>query len=83
MWDNTAWLLAAFTAPEDIKMNPQSVLWILPLVAAVAIVYKATKLSKITARRFIRESALLFASIVVFIIATSAVLWFVTWLAIE
>jgi hypothetical protein len=83
MWNNTAWLLAAFTAPEDIKMNPQSVLWMLPLAAAVAIVYKATKLPEITARHFLRESALLFASIVVFIIAASAVLWFVTWLAIE
>jgi hypothetical protein len=83
MWNNTAWLLAAFTAPEDIKMNPLSVLWMLPLAAAVAIVYKATKLPKITARHFLKEAAVLFASIVVFIIAAAAVLWFVTWLAIE
>jgi hypothetical protein len=83
MLNSIAVLLAAFTAPEDIKMNPQSMLWMLPLAAAVAIVYKATKLHKITARLFLKETALLFTSIVVFIIAAAAVLWFVTWLAIE
>ncbi len=76
-------LLAAFTAPEELTMNPQSMLWMLPLAAAVAVVYKAIKLPTITARSFIKESFLLFASIVVFIIAAAAVLWLVTYLAIE
>lgn len=77
------WLLAAFTAPEQITMNPQSMLWMLPLAAAVAVVYKAIKLPTITACRFLKESLLLFASIVVFIIASAAVLWLVTYLVIE
>jgi len=83
MLNSTAAMLAAFTAPEDIKVNPQSMLWMLPLAAAIAIIYKATKLPKITARLFIKETVVLFASIVVFIIATAVVLWFVTYLAIE
>jgi len=83
MLNSTAAMLAAFTAPEDIKVNLQSMLWMLPLAAAIAIIYKATKLPKITARLFIKETVVLFASIVVFIIAAAAVLWFVTYLAIE
>jgi hypothetical protein len=76
-------LLASFTAPEDIRMNPQSMLWMLPLAAAIAVVYKATKLHAITPRSFIKESCLLFASIVVFVVAAAAVVWLVTYLAIE
>ncbi len=83
MLNSIAGLLASFTAPEDIKVNPQSMLWMLPLAAAVAIVYKTTKMSRITARLFIRETVMLFASIAVFIVVTAAVLWFVTYLAIE
>ncbi len=83
MFNSTVRLLASFTAPENITVNPQSMLWMLPLAAAVAVIYKVTKLPKITARVFLKETVVLFASIVVFIIATVAVLWFVTWLAIE
>jgi hypothetical protein len=83
MFDCTIWLLASFTAPENITVNPQSMLWMLPLAAAVAVIYKATKLPKITLGTFLRESIVLFVSIVVFIIVVIAVLWFVTWLAIE
>jgi hypothetical protein len=83
MFDGMIRLLASFTAPENITVNPQSMLWMLPLAAAVAVIYKATKLPKITIRNFLRESIVLFVSIVVFIIVVIAVLWFVTWLAIE
>jgi hypothetical protein len=83
MFDGMIRLLASFTAPENITVNPQSMLWMLPLAAAVAVIYKATKLPKITFRIFLRESIVLFTSIVVFIITIIAVLWFVTWLAIE
>jgi hypothetical protein len=79
----TSWLLASFTAPEEIKMNPQSMLWMLPLAAAIAIVYKAIKLDRLSPKYFIKEAFLLFASIVVFIIVASAVLWLGTYLAIE
>lgn len=73
-----SFLLASFTAPMDIGTTPQSLLWILPLIASIAVVYKATKVPKITAGNFIKESAELFASITVFILVTALVLFFVT-----
>jgi hypothetical protein len=54
-------------------------LWLLPLVAARAVVYKATELPAITARHFIKESAVLFGSIVAFIIITALVLHALAW----
>ena len=66
---------ATFTAPETIGTGPGSMLWLLPLAAALAVVYKATKLRTITAGVFLKETALLFASIVVvFIIITALAL---------
>ena len=43
----------------------------LPLVAAIAIVYKATKVPKITAVNFLKEVVILFGSIVVFMAVTA------------
>jgi len=68
-------VMATFTAPEEIGVNPQSMLWLLPLAAAIAVVYKATKLPTITARNFIKEAAILFGSIIVFIIITALALY--------
>lgn len=79
----TVLLLANFTVPEEIGVNPQSMLWLLPLVAAIAVVYKATKVSKIKAGSFIRETVLLFGSIVVFMVVTALVLYAVAWLITE
>jgi hypothetical protein len=76
-------IMASFTAPEEIGANPQSMLWLLPLAAAIAVVYKATKLPTITARSFIKEAAILFGSIVVFIIITALALYTVAWLITE
>jgi hypothetical protein len=73
-------VMAAFTAPEHVQTNPQSMLWLLPLVAAIAVAYKATKLPNITAVVFIKETAILFGSIVVFIIITALVLYALAWL---
>ena len=67
-------ILATFTAPEYIGTDPKQMLWLLPLSAAIAIAYKATKLRKITALNFIKEAGLLFASIVVFMVVTAIVL---------
>jgi len=72
--DNLA-VMASFTAPEEIGTTPSSMLWLLPLAGAVAVAYKATKLPKITAANFIRESVVLFASIVVFMFVTALVLY--------
>ena len=49
-------MVATFTSPESIGVNPLAMLWMLPLTAAVAIVYKATKLPIITTRNFIKET---------------------------
>ncbi len=56
---------AAFTTPLEIGTTSSSLLWLLPLAAAISIVYKAVKLPKITAVNFIKEISLLFATIVV------------------
>lgn len=78
----TTLLLANFTVPETIGVNPLSMLWLLPLVASIAIVYKATKVPKITALNFLKETVILFGSIVIFMIITALVLcasaWFIT-----
>ncbi len=76
-------LLADFTVPERITVDPQSMLWLLPLVAAVAIVYKATKVPKIQAAHFIKEITILFGSIVVFMVITALVLYALAWLVTE
>ena len=74
---------ASFTAPEEIATNPQSILWLLPITAAIAVVYKATKLRKITAGVFLKEAAALFGSIVVFVIITALVLYALALLTTE
>lgn len=73
-------VIATFTAPEQIRANPQAMLWLLPLTAAIAVVYKATKLPTITAGAFLKEVAVLFGSIVGFIIITALVLFALVWL---
>jgi hypothetical protein len=80
MFTEVAFFIASLTAPEEIGTTPQSVLWLLPLAAAIAVVYKATKLPKITAVSFLKESAALFGSIVLFVVITALVLHFVAWL---
>ena len=76
-------ITASFTVPEKIDVNPQSMLWLLPLVASITIVYKATKMPKITASGFIKESAILFGSIVVFMAITAVALCVLAWLITE
>ncbi|MBN1805587.1 MAG: hypothetical protein JW837_10070 [Sedimentisphaerales bacterium] len=76
-------IMASFTIPEQIGTTPQSMLWLLPLVASIAVVYKATKLPEIKAANFIKEAAVLFGSIVIFMLATAIVLYAVAWLVLE
>jgi hypothetical protein len=67
-------VIATFTQPENIGTTPQIMLWLLPLAAAIAIVYKATKLPAIKVSDFVKETALLFGSIIVFIAVTALAL---------
>ena len=76
-------VMATFTTPEKIGATPQSMLWLLPLVATIAIVYKATKLPEIKAANFLKEVVILFGSIVVFMSITALVLCAFAWLITE
>lgn len=78
-----ALVMATFTIPEKITTDPQSMLWLLPLVASIAIVYKATKLPEIKLANFLKESVILFGSIIVFMFVTAFVLYSIAWLVIE
>jgi len=76
-------IFATFTAPEAIRTNPTSTLWLLPLAASIAITYKATKVPKITPLNFIKEAAVLFGTIMVFVIIIIFVLYALAWLITE
>jgi hypothetical protein len=78
-----AFMLATFTTPENVGVTPQSMLWLLPLVAAISVVYKTTKLPKIRFTHFVKESVVLFGSIVIFMAITALVLCAIAWLITE
>ncbi len=61
-----AYMIATFTTPEKIGVTPQSLLWLLPLSAAIVVVYKATKVPKVRAVSFVKDSVVLLGSILVF-----------------
>ncbi|MHC4264771.1 MAG: hypothetical protein ACYSUK_02435 [Planctomycetota bacterium] len=79
----TFFFLSTFSVPEQIGLNPQSMLLLLPLVASIAIVYKALKIPKFQFGIFLKEVATLFLSIVAFITVTALVLFILVWLVIE
>lgn len=76
-------VMATFTAPEDIGTNPQAMLLLLPLAAAIAVGYKATKLPKITAGNFFKETVILSGSIIVFMVIIAVALYALAWLITE
>ncbi|MGD8500667.1 MAG: hypothetical protein PVJ86_08465 [Phycisphaerales bacterium] len=78
-----ALIMATFTTPEKIGVTPQSMLWLLPLVVAIAVVYKATKVPKIKAANFLKEVMVLSGSIIVFMIITASALCVLAWLITE
>jgi hypothetical protein len=78
-----ATVLGSFTTPMRIGTDPASMLWLLPLVVSIAVVYKSTKVYRIQLWPFARESAVLFGSIIVFILVAAAILYGVTWIVTE
>ena len=78
-----ATVLGSFTTPMRIGTDPASVLWLLPLVVSIAVVYKATKVHRIRPWPFAKESAVLFGSIVVFIVVAAIILYGITWIVTE
>ncbi len=82
MFELPLMIIAQFTVPQDLGTNPKSLLLVLPLLVAISVVYKATKVEKVSAGNFIKESVLLFGSILVFLIITALVLAAVAWLIV-
>jgi uncharacterized BrkB/YihY/UPF0761 family membrane protein len=74
-------LLASFTSPIHIGTDWTAMLWMFPLLAAIAIIYKATKMRVVFWGRFIRETLVLFGTLSVFMVAAIVVLNLITWLA--
>jgi hypothetical protein len=83
MMSSVATMLASFTTPMNIGTDPASMLWLLPLVASIAVVYKATKVYAVRPWPFAKESAVLFGSIVVFIVVAAIILYGITWIVTE
>jgi predicted PurR-regulated permease PerM len=75
-----ATVLASFTTAMEIDTDPASMLWLMPLVVSIVVVYKATKVHRILAVPFIRESVVLFGSILVFIVVAALILYGVAWI---
>jgi hypothetical protein len=78
-----AMMLGSFTTPMRVGTSPASMLWLLPLVVSIAVVYKATKVHRVRPWAFAKESAVLFASIVVFILVAAVILYGLTWIVTE
>jgi hypothetical protein len=74
--------LAGFMAPVHIGTTPYAFFLALPLIAVIAVAYKATKMEKIEFMSFVRESFILFCSIVVFMIVAAIVIFTVMKLTI-
>ena len=77
---NTAIILAGFTAPLEIGTDPASMLWMFPLMAAISLVYKATKMRVLFFRKYLLESLLLFLTVSGFMILAICVLNLICWL---
>ena len=73
-------ILAAFTAPIEIGTDKLSMLWMFPLLAAIALVYKATKMRVLFTKKYLMQSALLFLSVSGFMIMAIVVLNLLSWL---
>lgn len=73
-------IMAAFIAPIFIGTDAVSMLWMFPLLAAITLVYKATKMRVLLWKRFVKESLILFLTVSGFMIAAIIVLNLIAWL---
>lgn len=75
-------LMAEFLSqPLRVRSDAVSLLWALPICLSIALVYKAIKLESFAGGLFVREVALLFATIVGFLIVVAIAMAGVTHLA--
>lgn len=59
--------LGSLTSPIDIGTDAMSMLWMFPVLAGVALIYKAVKLRVMFMGKYFREVFILFVSISIFI----------------
>jgi hypothetical protein len=76
-------IMATFTTPETIGTDAKSFFWLLPLAAAIASVYKALKLKEISAQNFVKETLILFGTIILFMAMVAIALYAVACLFTE
>ena len=72
--------LASFTAPMEIGTTAASMLWMFPLLAAIAIIYKVTRMRVLFLSQLLIESLTLFLTLSGFMILAGIVLNIVVWL---
>ena len=68
-------MLASFTSPLKIGTDPTSILWMFPLLASVAIIYKATRTKVIFPLKFIKDVLVLFITMSVLMILAGLTLY--------
>ena len=73
-------LLASFSTPINITTDPASMLWMFPLLASIAIIYKATKMRVLFIKTFIIETVKVFLTLCGVMILAIIVLNLVVWL---
>lgn len=64
-----------FLNPMNIQNNALALLWIIPLVVAISVVYKATKVSDVGTLRFAKECCTLVATILMFMALIAVALY--------
>ena len=79
MVESALGILGSFTVPIEIHTNVPSLLWMFPLLAAIAIVYKAIKLRVLFWGKFAKEVGILFLTISIFMILTGVALNILVW----
>jgi len=80
MFYYTGFQIATFTAPIQIGTAPGMFVWLLPLLLAIAVVYKALKLPNISALNFIKETTAVFCTILIVMVLIAAALHVITWI---
>lgn len=73
-------LLASFTSPVEIGTDSVSLLWMFPLLIAISVIYKATRMRVLKPKRFTLECLVLFLTLSAFMIASIVVLNLLVWL---
>lgn len=76
-------MLASFTSPENIGNNLAGFLYVLPLVLAIATVYKTLKLKQLSPGYLLTQVLILSATILVFLGGIGLFLYVITRLITE